>query len=211
MKPPRQRPPPGPDPGDATDLPGLESLLASQRLRPPPAEWRESILRRAAASASASEPATETSRDRVNGQRRHPESFHGAAPAIPWLQRLVAHLSSGWSLTAAAWILAFALNQYSIPRGAFTAAPRQPPFSEAALAEIRESQRALGDFANLGAVIPSDFHPPQTHRAPPDAASPVPPALPSEPRPRARLPRGFRDGHVARSDTNSPHEPEPIV
>ncbi|MCC7376509.1 MAG: hypothetical protein IT581_17755 [Verrucomicrobiales bacterium] len=211
MKPPHHRPPPDRPSDDAADPEGLEAFLATQRLRQPPADWREAILRQATSSASTSETSAETSPSRVNGQHHRWGDPHRTTPSLPWLQRLVIRLTSGWSLTAAAWVLAFTLNQYSIPSDAFKPTPAPPPFSEAALAEIRESQRALGDFANLGVAFPPDLGPAKPQRAPSDAAAPVSPALPPEHRPRARLPRGFREDYFARPNTTDPLQTESFV
>lgn len=209
MNPPDHHPPPEPDAG-ASDAAALEAWLSTRRLRSPPAEWRETILRQATFSASQEVSCEADDRSRVHRERRdeHQGQPFLRTPTPSLADRALAYLTSGWSLTAAAWVIAFALNQYSIPSGAFTPSHPRPPFSEAALAEIRESQRALGDFANLGPSVPTRFTPPNSRPIPPESALPGTPSIPPGDRPRARLPRGFREGYVALPHAADHLEPE---
>jgi hypothetical protein len=240
MKPPHHRQPPESASGDDPDSPALEALLSARRLRQPPAEWRDAILRQAIANAGADPDVTmdrdgEVGRDlppslRYGGQagaRRHGDAALDGAIALPWkdsglcvaqpscgtpdpgpIHRLLEYLTSGWSLTAATWVLALALNQYSIPHGAFKPSTPPPPFSDAALAEIRESQRALGDLANVNSLSPAHFSSPNPRQAPSESSLPASPILPPGDRPRARLPRGLREWHLAELDGLDHSEPD---
>lgn len=132
---PENHPRPGPvEPDD------LERLLAKHSPRTPPADWREAILARAGVVRADRE-----GREPINGARRPLPARSGWQGWWGWRDAL----SSGWTVTAAAWVLVIALNHYAMPSGGEPASVR-PPLSDAAMAEIRAQQRLLVEMGSVG-------------------------------------------------------------
>lgn len=138
----------------------LERLLVRNTFRTPPPDWRGLILEKALSGQTVEEPTGDmdpvfSGRELAMGSAGGGERIEGAVgrtgtrPIGLWT-RILERLGSGWTVAAAAWALILGLNQYSVPQGERTPAPKAP-WSDRALAEIQAHQRLVADISEGGA------------------------------------------------------------